>query len=311
MGSSIIEVGVGLVLTYMLLSIIASQVNNIIKNILNIRGQYLSAEMERLITDPRLRAQVLSHPSIESLLNGDMIKQISAEKLTDVFVDALAGSGERLEVLERLSNTDLVQQLLVLVEDAGLRQQLHQVLRTARSLGDARLKLIEWFDAGMSRVGELYKRRMQFWSLVIGALLAILLNVDTIYVGRTLWNDPVLRQATAEAAVMAAEQVDMNQPPSDELFESVRQAQGTVNQFLELRIPIGWYYQSLVDGPVIQVGPISPLRDTRNLWNFSPINNPDWFMLLLEKVVGLVLTTIAVMQGAPFWFDLLRKATGR
>lgn len=311
MGSSIIEVGIGLILAFVLLSLIASQINNIIKNLLNVRGRYFVQEFERMVSDPKLRAQMLAHPALASLLQGDMVKQIDAEKLADLLVDNLAGSGERLELLERLSNTDLVQQLLVLVEDAGLKTQLSQVLKTARSLSDAKLKLVEWFDSGLSRMSELYTRRMHFFSFVVGAMLALLLNVDTIYLARSLWNDPVLRQATAEAAVVASEQIDPSAALSGDLFESVQEAQATVDQFLQLRLPVGWYFQSLVEGPVIQVGTLNPLHDTRNVWNMWPANNPGWFGLLLEKVVGLLLTTLAVMQGAPFWFDFLRKATGR
>ncbi|MBN2472901.1 MAG: hypothetical protein JXN59_19420 [Anaerolineae bacterium] len=311
MGSSIIEVGIGLVLAFVLLSILASQINNIIKNLLNVRGHYFVAEFERMVTDPKLRAQMLAHPALQSLLQGDMVKQINPDKLAEILVDSLAGSGERLELLERLSNTDLVQQLLVLVEDAGLEAQLEQVLKTARSLADARLKLQEWFNVGLSRVTELYTRRMHLFSFVVGALLALTLNVDTIYLARTLWNDPVLRVAMAETAVQAAEEIDPEAPLSQDLIDSVREAQETIDQFLMLRLPVGWYYQSLVEGPVVQVGALSPLDDTRNLWNLWFANNPDWFRLLVEKIVGLLITTIAVMQGAPFWFDLLHKATGR
>lgn len=311
MGSSIIEVGVGLILVFVLLSIIASQINNIIKNVLNIRGRYFASEMDSLVKDEALLQQILSHPAISSLLHGDMVKEISADDLANVLVDNLAGSGERMELLERLSNTDMVRQLLVLVEDPGLKAELEEVLKTARSLSDAKMKLVDWFNSGMTRVSELYKRRLQLMSLVIGALLAILLNVDSIYVARTLWNDPVLRQATAEAAVVAAAKIDPEAPLSADVAQSVEEAQATVSQFLSLRLPIGWHYRSLVEGPVIQVGSISPLEDTRNLWNLSAANNPNWGMLLLQKVIGLTLTTIAVMQGAPFWFDLLRKATGR
>ena len=48
----------------------------------------------------------------------------------------------------------------------------------------------------------------------------------------------------------------------------------------------------------------------RNLWEYSPVNNPDGFFgLLILKLVGLLITTIALTQGAPFWFDLLRRLT--
>jgi hypothetical protein len=42
-----------------------------------------------------------------------------------------------------------------------------------------------------------------------------------------------------------------------------------------------------------------------------PGNSPYWLQLWLEKIGGLILTTVAVMQGAPFWFDLLKRLTTR
>ncbi len=41
-----------------------------------------------------------------------------------------------------------------------------------------------------------------------------------------------------------------------------------------------------------------------------PGNSPDWLSNILKKVVGLIVTMIAVAQGAPFWFDLLQRLTG-
>jgi hypothetical protein len=168
--------------------------------------------------------------------------------------------------------------------------------------------LTKWFDAGLNRAQELFKRRLALFSFIAGALLALTLNVDTLYVGEALWNDPVLRQATAQAAATAAESTTVP-TESDQLQQSIAAAENTVNDLLDLRLPIGWYFESLdteSTDPNLQV----QLRDTRNLWNILPAGNSKWFGLLLQKIIGLALTAIAVMQGAPFWFDLLRRATG-
>ena len=61
----------------------------------------------------------------------------------------------------------------------------------------------------------------------------------------------------------------------------------------------------------MEIALTNPRQDTRNLWNMLPGNNESWFGLLLQKLLGLVLTTLAVMQGAPFWFDLLKRVSGR
>ncbi len=45
----------------------------------------------------------------------------------------------------------------------------------------------------------------------------------------------------------------------------------------------------------------------RNLWLLDPANNPNWLGLIVRKLLGVVVTVIAIMQGAPFWFDLLQR----
>jgi hypothetical protein len=56
-----------------------------------------------------------------------------------------------------------------------------------------------------------------------------------------------------------------------------------VNQLEELAIPIGWTKENI------------------------PLDGYGW----LVKSGGLLITAAAAAQGAPFWFDLMRKLLGR
>ncbi len=62
--SAIIDVGVGLVLVYILMSIIVTQCNAVLVNILNLRAEHLRDGLEKLITDENLRYELLTHPLI-------------------------------------------------------------------------------------------------------------------------------------------------------------------------------------------------------------------------------------------------------
>lgn len=73
MGSAIIEVGIGLVLIYLILSIVITQINNLIVNVLNLRAENLRHELERLLSDENVRAQVLTHPMINVIHNQVML----------------------------------------------------------------------------------------------------------------------------------------------------------------------------------------------------------------------------------------------
>ncbi len=312
MGSSIIEVGIGLVLVYAILSLLVSQINNILKNLLDVRGSIYQQELGRLLRDSDLQEAILSHPAVNMLteaIDSTAVKNISSSLLTEVLIDLVAGNGETIEMLEGLTNSELVDQIVQSVDNPELQERLHGVLRAARDLANAKDKIAQWFETGLNRASEVYKRRMQLLSFLCGAVLAILLNVDTLYVAQALWNDPVLRQAAVDAANTTGEQVDPGATTED-LQESFEAAQQTMSNLLDLRLPIGWYNQALDDTSTIS-NLVNPETDTRNLWNIFPDGNEGWLGLLITKIVGLLLTTIAVMQGAPFWFDLLRRATGK
>ncbi len=54
--------------------------------------------------------------------------------------------------------------------------------------------------------------------------------------------------------------------------------------------------------------------DKRNLAQLFPVGIPNGqfdFGLFFAKVLGWAITTLAIGQGSPFWFDILKKVTGR
>jgi hypothetical protein len=55
-------------------------------------------------------------------------------------------------------------------------------------------------------------------------------------------------------------------------------------------------------GPSATVTMTAPAPATTPVYRFSP--NYSW---LLAKFTGLLISTLAVSMGAPFWFDLLNK----
>jgi len=48
-------------------------------------------------------------------------------------------------------------------------------------------------------------------------------------------------------------------------------------------------------------------------WNKSEFaaqkNGLDWAGFIFTKLVGMAITVIAIMMGAPFWFDVLNKVS--
>lgn len=418
--STIIEVVIGLVFVYSLLSILVTQINTVISNVLNLRARHLKAAIRDLITDPTTQARFMTHPLIalvrrplspdrplsaqgaEKVVESETSQvtwidsEVFAGVLTDLvsaqatgdrdvyapllrvantvldpaqkaqanalvrrlqtgaahfedllsFITALPDAADRQAMLQALNDVEAALQeygtesnpLINLyrglrnIENEEFQRALDTIVNTAESIDDARERLAQWFDKSMEQVTDSYKRRIQLISIGVGLLLAVVLNIDTLQLAQTLWNDPTLRQTvviaadtartsgalqsqieqSATAAQIAAETTpepltDQQQALLD-LGESAADTAVSIETVLALRLPIGWYVTEASQDAHLAAG-VDPLADPRNAWNYWPGNNPGWFGLLLKKLIGLALTTIAVSQGAPFWFDLMNRIT--
>src|SRR5262249_3296758 len=149
----------------------------------------------------------------------------------------------------------------------------------------------KWFDSTMDRVSGWYKRRVQWFTWIVGIGLAVALNADTFAVADRLTRDSALRATVvpdatprAEKDAKAKEAKDKGQPKPDPKPDNVTQQ---VNEIRSYGWPLGWSADTT---------PASPIKtgfevDGRALG--------AWAL----KVMGLLITAAAISLGAPFWFD--------
>lgn len=77
---------------------------------------------------------------------------------------------------------------------AIVRQADGTILRADQLVATTRVNLESWFNDAMDRLSGAYKRKAQLTAFIIGLILALLLNVDSISVATSLWREPSLRQ---------------------------------------------------------------------------------------------------------------------
>lgn len=211
------------------------------------------------------------------------------------------------------------------VEDDQLRNVLATVLSGAENMQEARGNLEGWFNSAMNRASAAYTAKMKVLSLIVALCFALLINIDTLHIAQTLWEDPAQRaqiSSTATYSVQSGALGDQVGGADDEfrasdaegaaqLEDAVQSGAAIVNQLGDLEalsLPIGWSFQNLVHLPADHDSRSNP----SNLWNYLPENNPDgWTGLLLAKLLGIAATVVAAAQGAPFWFGIVNKVVRR
>lgn len=279
----------------------------------------MEPSVEKSLFRQLLREIQLSGTGLDRLR--DLIATLSDPETKHKMLVALNLVDAALDKL-RAENSDLIPLLLGVrqVKDKYLEAALMAILNTASNIKEARAKIGEWFEGSMDRARQTYIREMQRISIIISLLLALILNVDTLQLARILWEDPALRTTVAQTAAASVEQVRQNvesqvdptqgEGTIEEVQQAVNEAHVTLETLLELRLPIGWVIQPISTETNPDLALSVDRLDLRNLWQFWPPNNPDgWLELWFYKIAGILLTTIALSQGAPFWFDLLRKLT--
>jgi len=421
---AILQVAIGLIFIFSLLSILVTTVNSIVVNLLKTRTRYLKLGVNSLLTDPELQAAFISHPLVKlvrapMLMPGSLASAAQAQQaavtmnaadltqlswitpkmFADVLIslltekseltlygtllittDALPAGRQRERILDlvfgvqstglgldelraaiaglpldlqpnfltalapieaRLESIDDYPgqtELLPLldgvrkVNDETFRRAMKVIVGTANNLNTAQRQIESWFDARMDQLSELFKKRMTVYSIVVGIVMVAVLNVDTLHIGRTLWEEPTRRAAVTAAAEQAIADGALTLPDTapDVTVDATAQAssagpdlssvetfQTTLDALLSLDVPLGWAFLPVEGGCFIEgnagdagAGDLAlPAGCTSalNLWAHVPGNSPEWGGLFLRKLIGCILTVIAVAQGAPFWFDLLNR----
>jgi hypothetical protein len=189
---------------------------------------------------------------------------------------------------------------------APLRTSLEAL--AADAAGDItrfRTSVEHWYDDHMARVSGWYKRHVTKITLAVGAILILLLNINTITIGRALYSDSAIRSAVSAVAVKGTN----CQAPSPSPSPSPSEIQGQVNCLGNLEtqltaaaqagLPLGWGTVADCTGPDAHC----------NWWEqrgiLSPHGNPAWQLILV--LFGFLITVAAIAPGAQFWFGLLTR----
>ena len=311
--SSIIDVAIGVIFSFLVVSLVASTVLEAISSALKWRAKDLRQGVQQLVNDPDfdgLALKLYQHAAINPRgtprdLNAPAY--IPSQQFATAMMDILNLSGAVLGANAAQASPIVALQAAV---DTGLNgnPRLQTLLtgivqRSQGNLNQIETALGTWFDSGMDRLSGAYKRKTQLVSFLIALLLSALLNVNAIKIAHVLWEQPAiadsLKLPPADAAALAHaggldKPASEGQPPPASTADpkpsatssdtaTLDAAATTAIDVMDKHLPVGW-----TPHPWAQVTAMQPLEQ-------------------VSLVLGWFITATATLFGAPFWFDTLQS----
>ncbi|WP_370025525.1 hypothetical protein [Planotetraspora sp. GP83] len=169
--------------------------------------------------------------------------------------------------------------------------------RTNNDLEAFRRGVEEWFDGEMTRLTLLYRRYVRWVLAMLALAVTLLFSMDALEYGKTLLNDNAYRsevtaftQSGPEALAPLKAQCEPGQDP----YACVTDVLSTPA-----------FVKIFTHAPVSVV----MRADASPAWQW---HGGDWWSRLASPGhwPGFLATLVALLFGAPFWWDILRRITG-
>lgn len=315
LNTTVLDVAIGLVFVYLLLSLVCTALLEIIAAIFNLRAKNLEDGIRSLFSDgfgPGNRAlvqQLYDHGLIAGLYRNpaiDLIKthvgsfekptEKAAKKKLPSYIPSRTFALSLIDILnsERAEGDSVVasvKRTLSSLPDNKAKQALLTLVADADGKADAlRQNLENWYNSAMDRASGWYKKKTQYILLGIGLIIAVGVNADSILIAKTLYVDPGVRSAVVTNATsllnMGSKTVEGATPTTpgnlsdltDKLTLLNKEMSAVRDSETTTLLPIGW--KGRFNWQAVFRGPAIP---------------------------GWLLTAVALSLGAPFWFDMLNK----
>ncbi|MFC2126343.1 hypothetical protein ACFLU5_16240, partial [Bacteroidota bacterium] len=228
--SVVLDVVIGLIFIYLLYSLLASIVSELITTIFGLRARDLKGAIRRMLEDEHNRSsgkkgsdnesgtkdQIISdnfyaQPLIKYLASGKRFSKpsyITPNTFARTLIQMLKKNGNGQNDLDKIKNT-----LTSIAGNSGIeynKTETGQLLQSFldESQGDLQkfqLLLEQWFDNTMERTRGWFKRNNQVILIVIGFVIAVLFNASTFEIAGKLSKDKKAREQMVQLATAYVE----------------------------------------------------------------------------------------------------------
>ncbi len=301
--SQVLSVVLALAVIYYVLGLVVSTLTRTILEIFNTRGHSLEEFLKKNLLGKaedgksQLLDRLKKMPQINSLkpvryanaglgffgLKGglkipDVVERIPPKNLVDALFDlegSLSKGNKKVkEVIGYLP--DQLPGPKGPVEFTMKTDLLKLAQKGFNNVEELRKMMETWFTGLMDQASQVYKAQARRVVILLSLIVTLVFGVDSIELAQKYWkNAAISATADAQASLILGSNKDPAQKNDD--------LQKLVAQLEQMNAIDFTWYQKPGDAP------------------------SNWLLL---KVIGLLITTLAVSQGSSFWYDLMKQIKG-
>jgi len=329
-GFPILDLVIGLFFVFFLLSIISSSIVEIVLTASRVRGRVLGEWLLHIFDTPIPDAKGKTTPLGQEIMNHCAVTALSPEDKAPSYIDSKNFVSALLDKIFTFSTVEApksIDDIITAIESStALSHELKRTfliyaneakdtfealtVKTTGAIELFRTKMENWYDSNMDRLtGTLKLRYTRRFTMIIGAVVCLALNADTIEIAKYLYNNPEARTKLAAKANAAVSDSTYIKKVAEIKAFAATVKDDTTKKKLEISAA---ELQTTINKQVADIGTTKaaledslPLGWTTNEFHFKKLC--DFLLFLLAKLAGLAVTIAAIMMGAPFWFDVLNK----
>lgn len=284
--SQVLEVALGLILVYYVLGSIISFVTSLILESAETRGAALEQHLKRIAGEKTV--DLTNLPQMKALrpiryknwlgvfgarTEPKKLEKVPVSTLVEAFFD-MTGLTGRSEI-----NAEEMTSLVGQLPDSEAKQAMIKwINQGVTNINDLRNRANDYFSGILTQAAATFKANARSIVIILSTILVFALGTDSIQIAKDLWNNAEMRAVAAAKATMIAQQEGGDVADINQILQNLS----------ETNIRFTWWH----------------LQDT-----FPQNSGTPWLKFSIYKLIGLVLSAIAVSQGSSFWYDLLKKLT--
>lgn len=333
---AILDVVISLFFIYLILSLLASGLQEFIATAFEWRAKHLKEAIQILLGDneandpsaiqaKEIANKLWEHPLILSL-NQRKKRKFLPPSVGPSYIPSKMFAATLLEILKSDYDFNPSETIGEIVEsinnnkeiDPKIKQRIYSIALIAQrtaSGSESGIKSLEkeiiiWFDQSMERASGVYNRNVKGFAVLIGLVVTLGLNADTFHILETLNRDAALRSGIS---LVASNVISDNKKQIDDCLietkkiDDPRQKLTKQNQCFEaiytgldnIIMPLGWDTSNF---------PLSIQEQLAKQVNpLFPTTKVLLILGTIKLIFGWLLSAAAIGMGAPFWFDLLGK----